>query len=161
MSKRFENAQVGDKVYCLIRGEGEVDSADYLDGNSQIVVNFYSLKNEYVYYFTDGRHSKNDANPILYWSKPEIIGGTEEPVRTSSIGGYEYPKAESVKPEDGTPYHTPVIVASGCYAHVTTWEDSTFDIINLDKGYVHLSRDNAIKHAEAMAKALSDLKEEK
>ena len=63
----FTNAKVGDKVYCLLFGEGIIVE-NY--GIWDIAVNFSS--GNYCCYTFEGKFNEN-ANPTLYWNKPQNI----------------------------------------------------------------------------------------
>lgn len=68
----FENAKVGDKVYCLINGEGEIDEPIDFHNSFPISVSFGN--DVFESYLLDGRlHDSTNKTPILYHSKPTII----------------------------------------------------------------------------------------
>ncbi len=71
MSK-FKDAKVGDKVYCLINGEGKITNIDEDLMVYPICIKFKT--HGYFYNFSYNGHSnKRHVNPTLYWEKPEII----------------------------------------------------------------------------------------
>ena len=69
MSK-FKNAKVGDKVYCLMYGEGVIDAIQSF-GSGMLYVAFNEQYGA-IYTF-DGCVYVKGKNPTLYWEKPEII----------------------------------------------------------------------------------------
>lgn len=68
--KEFEKAKVGDKVYCLIHGEGKIISILHnIPFPIEVHFNGRGVSN----YTLDGKINITDNTPRLYWSKPEII----------------------------------------------------------------------------------------
>jgi hypothetical protein len=67
----FVDAKVGDKVYSLRYGEGIIEGFYPYDTVRPFRVMF--TKGGCVAYGIDGRLSKLDITPDLYWAKPEII----------------------------------------------------------------------------------------
>jgi hypothetical protein len=64
------NWYVGQQVYCLRNGEGVIKEIYTADGIYKIEVEFST---GVCHYRVDGRITPNDATPMLYPSKPEII----------------------------------------------------------------------------------------
>jgi len=81
MSK-FKNVKVGDKVYCLMNGEGEVISINKSAYPLRVSFEFESCKASYTY---EGREISRSKTPMLYWEKPEII----EKKRTRKVTKYK------------------------------------------------------------------------
>lgn len=67
--KTFEKAQVGDKVYDLLEGEGIINSVDY----HNILPISVRFKEYELCYTHEGKTSSKSKTARLYWSKPEII----------------------------------------------------------------------------------------
>jgi hypothetical protein len=66
--KKFEKAQVRDKVYSLIHGEGIIT---FIASSGMILlVQFNNGHN--VDYYSDGRYLSNDVEPTLFWNKPTL-----------------------------------------------------------------------------------------
>lgn len=70
-----------------------------------------------------------------------------------TIGDVSFPKPESEPPELGTEYW----IAEASYEYYATtipilWGDDSQDRIFLKRGFVHLTRENAIAHAKALIK---------
>ena len=66
----FKNAKVGDKVWDIRRGWGEISYIEYT-GKYPIFVKF----SNYVSgkFSTEGKEFLNDINPTLYWDELRII----------------------------------------------------------------------------------------
>lgn len=70
--KAFENAKVGDKVFCLLDGDGIITRINNDMVNYPITVEFKSKKS--VNSFTiDGKCDLNSVHPTLYYGEPDII----------------------------------------------------------------------------------------
>ena len=70
-----------------------------------------------------------------------------------TVGDVSFPKPESEPPELGTEYW----VAEASYEYYATtipilWGDDSHDRIYLKRGFVHLSKENAIAHSKALIK---------
>ena len=70
-----------------------------------------------------------------------------------TIGDVSFPKPESEPPELGTEYW----IAELSYEYYATtlpilWADDSHDHMYLKRGLIHLSRENAVAHAEALIK---------
>jgi len=75
--KRFEDAEIGDKVYSRIFGDGVVVEKD--GGRGYIKVNF-SLPVGKFFYLVDGRYFQpSDAEPTLFYRDGEERYLTERP----------------------------------------------------------------------------------
>lgn len=70
--KTFENAKVGDKVYCLKHGKGIIINIGSIQSHNYPLGVKFDYNSTYSYTL-DGKSLTADKNPILYWSKPEII----------------------------------------------------------------------------------------
>lgn len=76
--ERFENAQVGDLVYCRVYGDGEiVNKKETSWGEFLIIVKFNLSGLES--YFVCGRFGKGHTEPILFYRKGEDRYLTERP----------------------------------------------------------------------------------
>ena len=80
MSK-FKNAKVGDKVYCLLYGEGEIIN---IDANLYYSVEVSFNTGLFRSYSTCGELLSDHSTVVLYWEKPEII----EKKRVRSVTKY-------------------------------------------------------------------------
>ena len=74
-----------------------------------------------------------------------------------SIGGYEYPEPERFAPEKGTVFYVPVNNGSFSVAAHHKWIGNENQQFVLESGCVHLKRENAIQHSEAIGLALKDM----
>jgi len=78
-----------------------------------------------------------------WWKiKPEVI----------LINGIEVPKPESIAPAEDTKYYYPVVgYTGGCEAYnESLWTNYDVDIATLNLGLVHLTKEAAIQHAQAL-----------
>jgi hypothetical protein len=85
--RRFENAKVGDEVYCRLNGNGVI--TERLDGNGVITERLDGLRTTYPivvnfdkssdWYTLDGRCKIEDAEPILFYRKGDEKYLTERP----------------------------------------------------------------------------------
>ena len=73
--KRFENAQVGDLVYCRKNGEGKIDEINY---SSSYPISCYFSK-FYATYKKSGHIDGCDVEPMLFYRKGEERYQTERP----------------------------------------------------------------------------------
>ena len=73
--KRFENAQVGDEVYCRLRGEGVIKSITYSE-RYPLECLFYDNCTPFDY---DGRLQKDHFEPTLFYRKGDKKYLTERP----------------------------------------------------------------------------------
>lgn len=64
--KTFENAKVGDEVWCFRNGWGNVIKNDNNIEVYPIMVQFSVRSDTYTF---EGRSSKSDANPSLFWDE--------------------------------------------------------------------------------------------
>lgn len=68
---------------------------------------------------------------------------------TIEINGHKVPKPETEAPEFGTKFYAPILTGAG-YITSCTWDDGIFGTCVLRRGLVHLTKEAAIKHAEAL-----------
>lgn len=71
---------------------------------------------------------------------------------TVSINGIEAPKGLTEAPALGTKYYIPEIGQRYTCVNSFTWTHDTFDLMMLERGIVHLTKENAIAMAKAMLK---------
>lgn len=64
INERFENAKVGDKVICMLRGEGTIDS---VNGEKPYSIGVEFSDDNYDFYLFDGRISAEHKNPSLFY----------------------------------------------------------------------------------------------
>lgn len=69
----FINAQVGDKVYSLIHGEGFIEDIKEFENNVYPICVSFRRKHPTIGFTLDGKSQSNAENPILFWYKPQII----------------------------------------------------------------------------------------
>ena len=95
-------------------------------------------------------------NSILLFTT-EVLANPHNKFRLAqemiTIGDVSFPKPESEPPELGTEYW----IAEASYEYYATtipilWGDDSQDRIYLKRGFVHLTRENAIAHAKALIK---------
>lgn len=144
MTTTFENARVGDKVYCLMSGWGKMsgirDEEDY-----PLIVSFLCEAKTYT---VDGKTCKTDCMPTLYWDKPEIIA-PEQPKRTININGYEVPEPEREPLSPNEEYWIAALDSSILLA-TGVWTNHRVDNQALKRGLLHKTREAAIAHAQAL-----------
>lgn len=68
---------------------------------------------------------------------------------TIEINGHKVPKPETEFPAIATPYYSPDPAATELY-HTSTWDGTKFDQRMLSRGVIHLTKEAALKHAEAL-----------
>lgn len=74
--KAFENAKVGDNVFCLIYGRGIIENISIDDTKLPILVKFRNQEGRGVVkciYTIEGKNAVRGAYPMLYWGEPKII----------------------------------------------------------------------------------------
>ena len=82
------------------------------------------------------------------WEPPESLSWTK-PVPTININGYEVPMPEREAPQEGTEYFFPAPHHDeGVYSY--TWFGDAYDNRLLAAGMVHLTKEAAQKHAQAL-----------
>lgn len=91
--------------------------------------NWRDVSENELYFRTDFR----------YRIKPETI----------LVNGIEVPKPETEAPEEGEDYYTPQPCNFDFFTRATWW-GTEYDVMRLNRGLVHLLKENAIKHGEAM-----------
>lgn len=77
--KRFENAHVGDEVYCRLYGNGIIKSIDYSECELRITCLFEKHHNRYAGYDVDGKHNCYCEEPMLFYRKGSEKYLTERP----------------------------------------------------------------------------------
>lgn len=69
MTTTFETAKVGDKVWCMRTGWGEIRESGSSD---RYPISVYFLNAEYKRYTVDGFYNEDDATRSLFWSEVVI-----------------------------------------------------------------------------------------
>ena len=94
---RFENAQVGDLVYCRIKGNGVIKNIDYYEKYFPLICFFekYDCNRRYT---LDGRHGIYCEEPTLFYRKDEEKYLTERP--KPEIDWSKVPEGTIVKVSD-------------------------------------------------------------
>lgn len=97
------------------------------------------------------KHPNEDTWSIYSCSFPHY-GNVEIKKRTININGFEVPEPERNAPKMGTVWYAPEIGSSDLedLAIVNDWEGDPWDINMLKSGLVHLSKENAELHANAL-----------
>lgn len=62
----FENAKVGDKVWCITSGWGEVRGIDF---SKAYPIGVYFTSDEFKTYTVEGRYTVDDLNQSLFWDE--------------------------------------------------------------------------------------------
>lgn len=97
--------------------------------------------------FLPSEHHISIAN-IINHNKNFIFRLAQEKI---TIGGMSFPKPESKAPELGTKYWTPNPFEDVFEREQPLyWQNDRFDNQCLQKGMLHLSKENAIAHAKAL-----------
>jgi len=146
MTTMFEDVKVGDKVFSIISGWGEVHSVS----DTQIIV-----KDEYGmtlnYEKESGTLSNFDGVRCLFFGVPEIIA-PDKPVKMKIIHGREVPDI-SIKPEYEEKYYHPYPYHPYMFGY-DRWLDNGTDKHLLDCNmcypYTEQGKQAAIAHAKAM-----------
>lgn len=66
-----------------------------------------------------------------------------------TIGGVSFPKPETKTPKEDQYYFMPDPTATKLYFR-SRWDNDECDVQRLERGFVHLSEENAIAHAKAL-----------
>ena len=74
--------KVGQKVWCLLYGEGRVDEVTRCKTTFPVSVEFHNHRGHYT---SDGRITVS-GNRVLFFSKPNITAETEPPFEPTMIG---------------------------------------------------------------------------
>ena len=83
----FENAKVGDKVYDIRYGEGEIISIKE-SSEHPVGVGFPNIPYKIIYKF-NGLEYRDHKNRILFWDKPQIIAPPRsKPVEMVKVAPY-------------------------------------------------------------------------
>lgn len=98
MTTTFENAKVGDRVFCLVYGEGVI--TECLTG---LYVKFACGVLEYT---REGKWIDLKSHTrTLFWAEPEITAPTQPP-RSKNINGFKVPDI-GFTPDRGAAYYYP------------------------------------------------------
>lgn len=62
----------------------------------------------------------------------------------------QFPRAEVCPLASGTSYYAPDLLATEAECIKYTWNDDSVDDVLLERGFVHLSQENAVEHAKAL-----------
>lgn len=69
------------------------------------------------------------------------------------LGGLEFPLPEGISPNLGSKYYSPNVANKEDLFFYTRWSGGAIDFTRLNAGVIHLSREGAIMHAEALIAA--------
>jgi hypothetical protein len=146
----FESAEVGDKVFSLIFGWGEIKSITWCN-SYPISVRFSSINGEPRCFTPEGYFYKDAHIQSLFWDEVYI----EAPVKlvpTKTINGIEIPNI-SFKPNPGEYCYSPSPNLPELYIHVYYYPNETSDHLSnngLCYTYTEEGKQAAIMHAKAM-----------
>ena len=149
-NEMFSDAKVGDKVYCLKHGWGTITG---LSPDDLCPIEFKSDRGIPDYYTDTGRRLPIDAEPTLYWGKPEIIA-PPKPVRYKNVNGFKVPDIAVKKflPEEPEYYFSPNLEYSAlCYQYF--WSNCEVDRRFRDAGLCYPNTTEGEQAAIAHAKA--------
>lgn len=80
--KRFENAKVGDEVYCRIEGKGVITEREPSSKcDPQPIMVRFDVYNCSYWYFLDGKQEEEHAEPTLFYREGENLYLTERPIK--------------------------------------------------------------------------------
>ncbi len=77
----FKNAKIGDKVWSITNGNGEIVNI-YSESVFPILVTFHNSSYCYTY---DGKLYRGDINPSLFWNEFEIPKQVKQEVKIDSF----------------------------------------------------------------------------
>jgi hypothetical protein len=148
MTTTFENARIGDRVWDILRGWGEVSSVTN-DGYYTIAAEFGNGQEST--YTVDGREYE-DTPQTLFWDEIKFEAPVQPP-RRKLIHGVEVPDI-SFSPKAGESFHTPSIESSCGYKEVVDVDWNFRSSYIVSKGlcypYTEEGKQAAILHAKAM-----------
>lgn len=75
MTTTFETAKVGDRVWCILSGWGEVRG---IDSSKAYPIAVYFTSDEFKTYTVDGLYDDEDLNQTLFW-KEVVIDAPPKP----------------------------------------------------------------------------------
>lgn len=101
MTTTFETSKVGDKVWCIHSGWGEIRGTQWTD---RYPISVYFTNGEFKTYTVDGHYAVDDITQSLFWDKVVI----EAPVKpkTHTVQGVEVPDFR-IEPKRGERYWYP------------------------------------------------------
>jgi hypothetical protein len=146
----FEDAEVGDKIYSVAFGWGEVIRTDGFE-HYPLGVRFQNVVIDTHYFTLDGCYYKDNPIQSLFWDKVDIKA-PKKPIRTKVVNGIEIPDI-SFKPEHGEQYYIPFPTSTCAYLSSTFYsceEDYYRRDNNLCYPYTEEGKAAAILHAKAM-----------
>lgn len=76
MTTTFETAKVGDKVWCMRSGWGEIRGTD---SSKAYPIAVYFTSDEFKTYTVDGQYDEEDLNQTLFWGEV-VIDAPEKPM---------------------------------------------------------------------------------
>ena len=109
----------------------------------------------------DARRWVENERPRWYENLVYHVGHkkpTAPPKRRVTMAGITFNAQESVAPEPKTRYYVPQPIAMVNTSHINYWTNSQFDRHLLERGVVHLDREDAKLHAEALIILSKELK---
>lgn len=120
MSNDFSKAKIGDRVYHLNYGYGNIDRVKF--GSTLPIRVTFTTVNIPRWFTTNGKTHSKDETPMIYWDKPEIIA-PPEPARYKNVNGFKVPDVAISTVEDHEKYYIPSLTRNddwcyGDYIHI-------------------------------------------
>ena len=130
--------------------------------HAELAIKFYSdSKMKCWYWHTDSQTWFDAVKPR--WHESGIYEVSEQkpahtPKKRVTLAGIEFNAPESVEPAPSTCYWFPYTVAVSVKTFACTWKGSELDRHLLERGLIHLEKEDAELHAEALIKLNKGLK---
>ncbi len=83
---------------------------------------------------------------------------THKPKKLVTLAGITFNAPESVEPALGTVYWVPAPLSTSNNTVSVRWKDGVFDRCSLERGFVHLDKEDAELHAKALIELSRGLK---
>lgn len=156
-SETFEDAKVGDRVYCLMYGWGAIYTIDCTLTYPVMVKFDNGRKEQFSTYGEFDVDSNNEQ--VLFWDVPAIEAPKRKAPKFKEINGLQVPNL-SIRPEHNECYN----LADPCnplWYYRTPFEaNCEISLHRADKGLCYPNTDEGIVAAIAHAKALLGIKDE-
>lgn len=119
MTTTFETAKVGDKVWCIVSGWGEIAGTVWTD-RYPIYVRF--PRGEFKAYTIDGLYDDQDLNRYLFWD--EVVIDAPPNPRSAAELPLDEKKASALRDQIAIAYMQAQVQAGALYA---TWDELSGD----------------------------------
>lgn len=130
--------------------------------HADLVIKYYSDPKMNCWYWDDAKHEWClSLSPCWYGSVTYEVSEhrpTHVPKEQVILADITFNAPESVKPALGTVYWVPTPLSASFMALYKKWADDEFDRHALERGFVHLNKEDAELHAEAHIKLSQALK---